>query len=233
MATPIGNLGDLTFRAVETLKSVDVVAAEDTQHTLRLLNHLQLKKHLISCRAQNEEKGAEQVIACLKNGEDVAFVSDAGTPSVSDPGAVLVDKVRAAGFPVAPIPGVSAATAIWSVAGECGKSVLFEGFLSPSAGKRRRRLQELEKTGFAVILFESPFRIVKLLADIADIYLEREIVIGRELTKIHEEVLKGTGKQLRDFFAAKEKIQGEFVVLICGKKLMKRAENADKQLLGF
>ncbi|MBQ5781355.1 MAG: 16S rRNA (cytidine(1402)-2'-O)-methyltransferase [Spirochaetaceae bacterium] len=218
VATPIGNLGDITLRAIETLKNVDVVAAEDTRHTLELLNHLQIKKHLISCRAQNEAVAAKTVISILDEGKDVAFASDAGTPCVSDPGAVLVEAVRQTEHKIVPIPGASAATAIWSVAGSCGKSVLFEGFLSVSPGKRRKRLRELLDLEVAIILYESPFRVLKVLEEIADIDSKRMLVVGRELTKLYEEVLVGTGRQLHEILSERNKILGEFVILIHGKK---------------
>lgn len=218
VATPIGNLGDITYRAVETFKSVDVIAAEDTRHTLQLLNHLEIRKPLVSCRAQNEEEAAKKIIGLLKEGKNVAFASDAGTPGISDPGAVLCKMVREAGFTVVPIPGASAFATLISVAGPGGKTIVFEGFLSPKAGRRRARLRELLATGWAFVLYESPFRIVKLLTDIADIDSERHVVVGRELTKLHEEVVEGSAVQVRDDFAGRSKVLGEFAVFVSGNK---------------
>ena len=218
IGTPIGNLGDITFRAVETLKSVDFVAAEDTRHTLQLLNHFEIKKPMISCRAQNEMFVSEKIIQLLKEGHDIAYASDAGTPGVSDPGAVLVDHVRDAGFDIVPIPGPAAFATLVSVAGTGGKTLIFEGFLSPKAGKRKSRLKELMETGNAVVIYESPFRIVKLLTDIADIDKTRRIVVGRELTKLHEEITSGTAKELLDDYASRQSIKGEFAVFISGVK---------------
>ena len=152
VGTPIGNLGDITYRAVETLKSVDYIAAEDTRHTLQLLNHFEIKKPLISCRAQNERTAGEKIVKLLDEGNSVAYASDAGTPGISDPGAVLVDLVVAAGHDVVPVPGASAFATLISAAGSGGKTVIFEGFLSPKPGKRRSRLRELMATGDAVIL---------------------------------------------------------------------------------
>lgn len=218
VGTPIGNLGDITYRAVETLKNVDIVAAEDTRHTLQLLTHLEIRKPLISCRAQNEEFAAQKIIQLMNEGKNIAFASDAGTPGISDPGAVLAGLVRKAGHSVVPIPGPSAFATLTSVAGAGGKTLIFEGFLSPKPGKRRTRLKELLSTEDAIVLYESPFRIVKLLTDIADIDSSRRVVVGRELTKLHEEIIEGTAAELRDDFASRASIKGEFAVFISGVK---------------
>ncbi len=218
IGTPIGNLGDITFRAVETFKSVDVVAAEDTRHTLQLLNHLEIKKPLISCRSQNEEIAAQKIIKMLDDGQTIAYASDAGTPGISDPGAVLAGLARQAGHTVVPVPGPSAFASLVSVAGAGGKTLIFEGFLSPKPGRRRSRLRELLATGDAVVLYESPFRIVKLLSDIADIESSRRVVVGRELTKLHEEIIEGTAAEMRDEFSGRSKVLGEFAVFISGSK---------------
>ena len=218
VGTPIGNLGDITYRALETFKAVDVIACEDTRHTLQLLNHFEIKKPLVSCRAQNEQSAAQKIVRLLDEGQTVAYASDAGTPGISDPGAVLVDVAREAGHDVVPIPGACAFVSLASVAGSGGKSLLFEGFLSPKPGRRRSRLRELMATGFAFVLYESPFRIVKLLADIADIQCERRIVVGRELTKLHEEIVEGTAAEVLENFAGRSKILGEFAVFVSGSK---------------
>lgn len=229
VGTPIGNLGDITYRAVETLKNVDVVAAEDTRHTLQLLTHLEIRKPLISCRAQNEEFAAQKIIQLMDEGKNIAFASDAGTPGISDPGAVLAGLVRKAGHSVVPIPGPSAFATLVSVAGAGGKTLIFEGFLSPKPGKRRTRLKELLSTEDAIVLYESPFRIVKLLTDIADIENNRRVVVGRELTKLHEEIIEGTASELRDDFASRASIKGEFAVFISGiKKVQLSDESTDK-----
>lgn len=218
VATPIGNLGDITYRAIETLKSVDYVAAEDTRHTLQLLNHFEIKKPLISCRAQNEAEVSKKIIALMEEGKSIAFASDAGTPGISDPGAVLVSEVRKAGFTVVPIPGASAFATLVSVAGTGGKTIIFEGFLSPKPGRRKNRVKELLLTGAAFVLYESPFRIVKLLNDIADIDSNRRVVVGRELTKLHEEIVDGTAKEVYEDFASRTKILGEFAIFVSGNK---------------
>lgn len=228
VGTPIGNLGDITFRAVETLKSVDVIAAEDTRHTLQLLNHFEIHKPLVSCRSQNEAVAGQKIIRLLDEGQTVAYASDAGTPGISDPGAVLAGMARDSGHKVVPIPGPSAFAALVSVAGSGGKTLVFEGFLSPKPGRRRSRLRELLAGGEAVVLYESPFRIVKLLSDIADIDCKRRVVVGRELTKIHEEIIGGTAEELRDEFLSRTKILGEFAVFIAGNKNAQLSEdNAD------
>ena len=226
IGTPIGNLGDITFRAIETLKNVDFVAAEDTRHTLQLLSHFEIKKPMISCRAQNEKFVSEKIIQLLKEGHDIAYASDAGTPGVSDPGAVLVDHVRDAGFDIVPIPGPAAFATLVSVAGTGGKTLIFEGFLSPKAGKRKTRLTELMKTGNAVVIYESPFRITKLLTDIADIDSNRRIVVGRELTKLHEEITSGTAQELLDDYSSRQSIKGEFAVFISGVKNIKNSDES-------
>lgn len=226
VGTPIGNLGDITFRAIEILKKVDFIAAEDTRHTLQLLNHFEIKKPLISCRAQNEKFVGEKIVKLLQEGHDVAYASDAGTPGISDPGAVLVDIVRNSGFNVVPIPGPAAFATLVSVAGTGGKTLIFEGFLSPKPGKRRSRLKELMATGNAIVIYESPFRITKLLSDISDIESERRIVVGRELTKIHEEITSGTASQVFADYSARQSIKGEFAVFISGVKNIKNSEES-------
>ncbi|MGI5070843.1 16S rRNA (cytidine(1402)-2'-O)-methyltransferase [Treponema pectinovorum] len=218
VGTPIGNLGDITFRAVEILKTVDVIAAEDTRHTLHLLTHFGIRKPLVSCRSQNEEFASQKIVNLLDEGQSVAYASDAGTPGISDPGAILAGIARKAGHTVVPVPGPSAFATLVSVAGAGGKTLIFEGFLSPKPGRRRSRLVELLSTGDAVVLYESPFRIVKLLTDIADIDSVRRVVVGRELTKLHEEIIEGTAAEVRDEFSSRQKVLGEFAVFISGNK---------------
>jgi len=218
VATPIGNLGDITYRALETFKTVDVIACEDTRHTLQLLTHFGIRKPLVSCRARNEEDASKRVLEILRKGQNVAYASDAGTPALSDPGAVLVRQARDAGYTIVPIPGASAFATLLSVSGGTDKTVTFEGFLSPKPGRRRSRLRELLECGNAFVLYESPFRILKLLGDLAEIDGDRQIVVGRELTKLHEELATGTVSEVRDDFAAREKILGEFSVYVSGKK---------------
>lgn len=216
VATPIGNLKDITLRALETLRDVDVVAAEDTRHTLNLLNHHGLAKRLISCRAANEAASADGIVNLLAEGKSIAYCTDAGTPGLSDPGAVLVAAVRRAGYPVVPLPGPSALAALVSVAGQGGRTVTFDGFLSVKAGKRQRRVDELLARQEAFVLYESPFRILKLLQALADTEPERAVVVGREMTKAHEEFLSGTAAAVLIELRNRPMIKGEFAVFVSG-----------------
>jgi 16S rRNA (cytidine1402-2'-O)-methyltransferase len=218
VGTPIGNLGDMSFRAVEILKTVGAVACEDTRRTLKLLTHFGIRVRLISCRAQNEGFAAEKVIAALDEGQEVAYASDAGTPGISDPGALLVRRAVEAGHQAVPIPGPSAFASLVSVAGGRDRAVLFEGFLSPKAGRRRSRLRELLAGEAAFVLYESPFRILKLLEDLAEIDEKRYICIGREMTKVHEEYLRGSVGEIWQALQQKKEQIGEFSVFVSGKK---------------
>ena len=217
VATPIGNLKDISFRALETFQEADFIACEDTRHTLGLLTHYEISKPLISCRAVNEAAASEKIVKLLDEGKKIAYASDAGTPAISDPGSILVRTAREAGHTIIPIPGASAFGAIMSIAGTYDKTVVFEGFLSPKAGKRKRRLQELFDFGAGFVLYESPYRIVKLLADIAEIDSSRELIVGRELTKLHEEIIKGQAAEVLQNFEKRPSIKGEFSVFVTGK----------------
>jgi 16S rRNA (cytidine1402-2'-O)-methyltransferase len=209
----------LTYRAVEILKTADVVACEDTRRTLKLLSHLGIQVKLMSVRAQNEHAAAEKVIALLDEGKIVAYASDAGTPALSDPGSALVRLVSAAGHSALPVPGPSAFAALVSVAGGTDKTVIFEGFLSPKEGRRRSRLQELLDTGAAFVLYESPFRILKLLKDLAELESTRYVCVGREMTKVHEEYRRGSAEEIFAYFEEKNRQIGEFSLYVSGKKL--------------
>lgn len=219
VATPIGNLGDITIRALDTLKSVDVIACEDTRHSLKLLSHYEIRKPLVACYAHDEEKGAARILALLDEGKDVAYVSDAGTPGLSDPGALAVRKAREAGHRVVPIPGPSAFAALVSAAGLGGRAFLFEGFLSPKAGRRRSRLVNLMAREEAFVVYESPYRIGKLLVDIAAVDPKRMVCIGREMTKLHEEIVLAPVVELLERFPAEEEGRGEFAVLVASAKM--------------
>ncbi len=218
VGTPIGNMEDMTYRAVRVLGEVDVVACEDTRHTGKLLSAYGIKKRMISCRAQNEEQSAAGIVGLLEKGQSVAYASDAGTPGVSDPGVRLAAAVREAGFAVVPVPGVSAVTALVSAAGMAGKGFVFEGFLSPKRGKRRRALEGLMGGEKNFLLYESPFRIVKLMGEIAEIDYERPVAAAREMTKAYEEFLTGKAGVLAEKMTGKT-WKGEFAVLVsAGKK---------------
>ena len=221
VGTPIGNLGDITFRALETLKAADTIACEDTRHTLKLLNHFAISKPLISCHANDEARAAARVISLLAAGKKVAYCTDAGTPGLSDPGAVLVREARAAGHEIIPIPGPSAFATLVSVSGFSGRGLLFDGFPSPKAGRRRARLKALLARDEAFLLYESPFRIAKLLADIASLEPDRQVCLGRELTKIHEQIVVGSAAdlsaRLEGEVGAPIPEKGEFAILVSGK----------------
>lgn len=217
VATPIGNLEDITIRALSVLNMADVVACEDTRRTQKLLNHYNIKKPLLACHAHNERVSALGLAKLLKEGKNIAYCSDAGTPGLSDPGARVVEEALKAGFKVEPIPGPSAFAALVSVSGLSSiKSVLFEGFLPNKGIKRVNRLKILLEKGEAFVLYEAPHRVDKLIKELASLAQERYIVIGREMTKAHQEFWRGEAAQ-----ASAEKIfnktAGEFAFLIASK----------------
>ncbi len=218
VATPIGNLGDITLRALEVLKGVDTIACEDTRHTRKLLTHFEISKPLVSCRSQNELQAAGKLLERLEEGQDVAYVSDAGTPGLSDPGVRLVGEIRSAGYPIVPIPGPSAFTALLSVSEFGGRTVTFDGFLSPKGGKRGKRIAELLEREENFVLYESPHRILKILADIAEKEPERQVLIGREMTKMHEEFISGTSSEVLETLEGRNSLKGEFALLVSGRK---------------
>jgi 16S rRNA (cytidine1402-2'-O)-methyltransferase len=224
VGTPIGNLGDLSPRAAETFRSSDLVACEDTRRTLKLLSHLGIRRPLLSCRSQNEEKAAERVLAALGEGKKVAYASDAGTPGISDPGAALVRKAAQAGHQVIPVPGPSAFASLVSVAGAGDRTVIFEGFLSPKTGRRRSRLRELLDTGDAFVLYESPFRVLKLCQDLAELGGDRRVCLGREMTKVHEEYLRGTATEILAVLEQNSEQKGEFSLYVSGKRTGQRID---------
>ncbi|MDA3835268.1 MAG: 16S rRNA (cytidine(1402)-2'-O)-methyltransferase [Spirochaetales bacterium] len=214
VGTPIGNLEDITIRALNTLKSVDVIACEDTRHTQKLLARYEIKNRLIACHAHNEVQSAHGIVKLLDEGNDVAYVSDAGTPGISDPGSRLVSRVRSSGYNVIPVPGVSALTALVSSAGFVGKSVLFEGFLSPKSGRRTSRLKQLLERNEAFVLYESPFRIVKVLEALNSLSPDRRLLLGREMTKSFEEFVEGPVSVVYAEFSSRDTIKGEFALLV-------------------
>lgn len=218
VATPIGNLEDITYRAIETLKKVDVIACEDTRQSSKLLNHYGIKKHLISVRARNEKVAAPGVIKLLDEGKDIAYISDAGTPVLSDPGAVLLRATRETEHEIIPIPGPNAFGALISVSGFIGKTVTFEGFLPQKSGKRKKRLEELLEREESFIIYESPYRVVKLLTQLAEINSERHLLLGREITKAFEEFIQGTCAEVLENMSTRTTIKGEFAILVAGKE---------------
>jgi 16S rRNA (cytidine1402-2'-O)-methyltransferase len=214
VATPIGNLEDITRRAIRILAEVALIAAEDTRHTRKLLSSLDIHTTLVSYYKGQEFSRSRPIIKKLLQGEDVALVSDAGTPAVSDPGAILVRQAVAAGITVVPVPGASALTSAVSVAGLEESSLLFIGFLPSKKGERRRLLQSLSGAAWPVAFYESPRRIIKSLRDCLDVFGDRPVFLGRELTKLHEELFHATLASVLDDLAARPRIKGEFVVII-------------------
>lgn len=212
VATPIGNLDDITLRAVSTLRDADVIACEDTRHTQNLLNHLEITgKRLIACHAHNEAASSQGIVGLLQQGLSVAYCSDAGTPGVSDPGSRLVRVVREAGFDVVPIPGASASVTLISASGLNGKTFTFEGFLSPKSGRRKVRLKELLAREEAFIIYESPFRILKTLGELKDLDDTRHLVLGREMTKAFEQFIYGTPSEV---ISQLKVVKGEFALVV-------------------
>ena len=229
VATPIGNLEDITFRAVRTLKECDVVAAEDTRRTGQLLKHFGLSKPMLSYFQFNEARRSEQILERLGRGEKVALVSDAGTPGISDPGERVVRAAIAAGFRVESVPGPSALVAALTVSGLSTDEFHFIGFLPHKSGQRRKRLEGLRAVPGTLVLYESPYRIQKLLEELRDIYPDRQVVLGRELTKKFEEYLRGTPVELLTALQQRT-LKGEFVVMIAGtgdRAVEAAAEQAD------
>ena len=213
VATPIGNLEDVSVRALRVLGEVSAIAAEDTRVTARLLARHGIRKPLVSYRAPVERRGLPRVMAALEEG-DVALVSDAGTPTLSDPGQALVTAAWAAGHTVVPIPGPSSVTAALSIAGYGGPGFTFLGYLPRRPGEMRRLMESLRDEVRPAVAFESPYRIQKSLALIGEALPERSLTLTRELTKLHEEVLRGTASQVSE--ALGERARGEFTLVISG-----------------
>jgi 16S rRNA (cytidine1402-2'-O)-methyltransferase len=219
VATPIGNLGDITFRAIEVLRTVDRIACEDTRQTQKLLNHYGIATPTVSYHEHNERTRAGELVEALKNGGRIAVVSDAGMPGISDPGSVLVREAISAGIPVIPIPGANAALSALIASGLPADEFRFVGFLPEKAGARRSRLEELaaqsRESAETFIFYEAPHRIASTLADLEAVFGgSLRVVAARELTKLHEELLRGTVSEVRLHLTARDRIRGEFVLLI-------------------
>ncbi|MFZ0131133.1 MAG: 16S rRNA (cytidine(1402)-2'-O)-methyltransferase [Desulfobacterales bacterium] len=227
VATPIGNLGDITLRALEVLTSVDIIAAEDTRHTGRLLKGRRPQGRFIAYHEHNEEVRAPQLIEKLEAGLSVALVSNAGTPSVSDPGYRLVAGAVARQIPVSPVPGVSAAMAALSVSGLPTDAFVFVGFLPRKKGRRIEQLHALGGESRTLIFYESPRRIAGLLQDLLTIFGDRPAVLGREMTKLHEEFLRGRLSEIGALLAARADIKGECTLVVSGRPSAPAADVAD------
>jgi len=213
VSTPIGNLEDITLRALRTLKEADLIAAEDTRHTKILLDKYNIRKKMISFYSYNKIKRKDEIAALLKEGKNIALVSDSGTPGISDPGFLLVKTAVENDIPLLGIPGPTALIAALVVSGKTSAKFVFEGFLSNKGAKRRKRLEFLKNEERTVILYESCHRITKLLSDMAEIMGDAELVVARELTKKFEEIKRGKARELLEHFSP-AKPRGEFVVII-------------------
>ena len=218
VATPIGNLGDITIRAIEILKQVDIIAAEDTRHSSTLFKHYGIRTQSVSLHNYNETKRTQFILSQLESGKDVALITDAGTPLISDPGNHLVSKAREYGFKVIPIPGACAAITGLCASGLPTDKFIFEGFLSPKSKQRIDRLQELTNEFRTMIFYESPHRLLKTIKDMREIFGdERYVVLGKELTKTFETVHGDTILGLQNWLLEKpERQKGEFVIMVKG-----------------
>jgi 16S rRNA (cytidine1402-2'-O)-methyltransferase len=217
VATPLGNLKDITLRALEALKNSDLIAAEDTRRTQKLLSAYDLHVRLTSYHEHNKQAKSRILIERLLRGEKVALVTDGGTPGISDPGQELVQQARESGIPVVPIPGPSAVTCALSVSGMEGGAFIFLGFLPRRKSRRRKILEEMVAQGRTVVLYESPYRIKKLLSEIRDHLGDIDVFLTRELTKIHEELLSGTVSQVLLGLGDKE-VLGEITLILAPSK---------------
>lgn len=214
VATPIGNLEDITYRAVRTLREVDLIACEDTRHTRHLLDHYEIARPLVSYHEHNEQTRAEELVAKLLAGTNVALVSDAGMPLVSDPGYRVAAAAIRAGILVVPIPGPSAVITALAAAGLPTDAFYFGGFLPAKSGQRARALEALREQSATLVFYEAPHRILETLADVERILGPRPVVVARELTKLHEEFLRGTPTEVRAALEARPSVKGEITLLI-------------------
>lgn len=217
VATPIGNMSDITYRAVDTLKNVSFIMAEDTRVSSKLLNHYQIKKELVSYHSHSSNVRIEYLLSRIEKGDSAALISDAGTPAISDPGVVLVAKALERNINIVPIPGVSAFTTLLSVSGIPINNMLFMGFLSNKPGKRKNQLSKIYECEKKIIVFyESVHRIEAFLKDISSIFGENTyIVLGRELTKYFEEIIRDNAKNIVDIFEKEDKIvKGEYCIVV-------------------
>lgn len=220
VATPIGNLEDITLRAIKTLKQVDIIAAEDTRHTLKLLNHFEISKPLISYHRHNEEIKTDELITKLLEGKNIALVSDAGTPIISDPGEEVVKVALENGIKVNPIPGPCALITALIASGIDAKEFTFLGFLPLNKKNRKEKLEQIEKAENTCILYEAPHKLKATLEELIKITNQRKIVLARELTKIHEEYLSGTANEL---LQKMQEPKGEYVIIIQKNQITRRA----------
>ena len=215
VATPIGNLEDITLRAIKILKQIDLVAAEDTRHTLKLLNHLEISKPLISYHRHNEEVKSDILIEELKKGKKIALVSDAGTPGICDPGEEIIKRCIENDINVIPIPGACAMINALICSGIDTKEFTFLGFLPLNKKNRKLKLEEIKNMNKTIILYEAPHKLLKTLQDLKEILKERKVVVAREITKIHEEFIR---KDLNELIEMAKDIKGEIIIIIEANK---------------
>ena len=228
-ATPIGNLSDISMRAIETLKNVDIIACEDTRNTIRLLNHFEIKGHLTSYHEYNKIDKAYELCEKVKEGNNIAFVSDAGMPAISDPGYELVDIAYKEGLEVTVVPGASAVVSALAISGISSRRFAFEGFLPADKNEKKEILTELSQESRTLILYEAPHRLLKTLKELFEYMGDRNIAIVREITKLHEEVLRGKlADIIADYESEKIAIRGEYVLVIEGKSLLEKREERQK-----
>ena len=229
VATPIGNLSDISMRAIETLKNVDIIACEDTRNTIRLLNHFEIKGHLTSYHEYNKIDKAYELCEKVKEGNNIAFVSDAGMPAISDPGYELVDIAYKEGLEVTVVPGASAVVSALAISGISSRRFAFEGFLPVDKNEKKEILTELSQESRTLILYEAPHRLLKTLKELFEYMGDRNIAIVREITKLHEEVLRGElADIIADYESEKIAIRGEYVLVIEGKSLLEKREERQK-----
>jgi 16S rRNA (cytidine1402-2'-O)-methyltransferase len=231
VATPIGNLEDITLRALRTLRECDAVAAEDTRHSGHLLKHFEISKPLLSCFQFNEARRSEEVLERLRAGQKIALVTDAGSPGISDPGERVVRAVLSAGLRVEAVPGPSALVAGLTASGLPTDEFHFLGFLPHKSGQRRRELERLKPISGTLVLYESPYRIEKLLTELSEVFPERQVVLARELTKKFEEYLRGTPAELLALLKQRS-LKGEFVVLVEGASERESVESSERRSVG-
>lgn len=216
VSTPIGNLSDISFRAVEVLKSVDIILCEDTRHSIKLLNHYDIKNKLVSYHKFNEERRIEFILESIREGKSLALISDAGTPLLSDPGEVLIRKLKENNISYTVVPGANALLPALILSGFDMREFTFIGFLDKKAAKREEKLKSVLKEERPVVLYSSPHELLKILESIDKVFKGRRVCIVKEITKIHESVFVGKARELISYFEKDEKIKGEYVLLIEG-----------------
>ncbi len=229
VSTPIGNLEDITLRALRILKEVDLIAAEDTRHSLKLLTHYGISKPLISYWSEKEKVRSGEVLERLRAGQSVALISDAGTPGISDPGALLIKMALSEGVSVIPIPGPSALIAALSISGLPTNEFIFIGFLPSKKSQRQKTLKDLGLEPRTLVFFEAPHRIIETLSDMEEIFAGRKVVVVKEISKVHEEVLRGSISEILNNLK-KSTIAGEYVIIIEGKIERKKLATKDALL---